>query len=72
MTPSEIDLALETLLTVRAELFPTLDEATLRRCYMLQRKYQFDQVRAASSQAMERVIDELVDQTTTADSIRSS
>ena len=58
------DLALQTLLAVRAELAPDVDEALLRACYAVQRRYQFSRDRAQSSIAMERLIDEAVDAST--------
>lgn len=56
------DLALQTLLAVRAELAPDIDEDLLRACYAIQRRYQFSNDRAQSSVAMERLIDEVVDE----------
>lgn len=58
------DLALQTLLAVRAELAPDVDEALLRACYAVQRRHQFSRERAQSSIAMERLIDEAVDAST--------
>ena len=55
------DLALQTLLAVRAELAPDVDEALLRECYAIQRRHQFNGDGAQSSVAMERLIDEAVD-----------
>ncbi len=55
------DLALQTLLTVRGETAPDVDEALLRACYAVQRRHQFNRDRAQSSVAMERLIDEAVD-----------
>ena len=55
------DLALQTLLAVRAEVAPNVDEALLRACYAVQRRHQFSSDRAQSSVAMERLIDEAVD-----------
>jgi len=54
------DLALETLLAIRAEIAPTLDENLLRRCYDIQKKHQFSSDRSQSAQAMDRLIDECV------------
>ncbi len=51
------DLALQTLLSVRAEIAPHLDEKLLRLCYQIQRKHQFSGERAVSSKAMEDIID---------------
>jgi hypothetical protein len=54
------DLALATLLEVRAELAPDLDEDLLRTAYAIQRRHQFSEEHAQSSAAMERLIDEAV------------
>ena len=54
------DLALETLLAVRLEIAPDLDEDLLRRCYEIQRKHQFARERSHSAQAMERLIEDRV------------
>jgi len=56
----ENDLALETLLSVRADLAPDLDERLLRSCYAVQKKHQFDRDRGLSSQAMDRLMDDQV------------
>lgn len=55
------DLALQTLLMVRGEAAPDLDEHLLRDCYMVQRRYQFSADRTQSSVAMERLIDQAVE-----------
>lgn len=55
------DLALQTLLAVRAEVSPGIDESLLRACYDVQRRHQFSSDRVQSSVAMERLIDEAVD-----------
>lgn len=55
------DLALQTLLAVRTEVAPNVDEALLRACYAVQRRHQFNSDRTQSSVAMERLIDEAVD-----------
>lgn len=57
----EDDLALQTLLNVRAELAPDIDEKLLRACYAIQRRHQFNSDRTQSSVAMEKLIDESVD-----------
>jgi hypothetical protein len=54
------DLALETLLSVRADVAPDLDEQLLRSCYAIQKKHQFERDRGPSSQAMDRLIDDRV------------
>jgi hypothetical protein len=61
MTSESDDLALQTLLAVRAEIAPNVDEALLRACYAVQRRHQFNRGQAQSSVAMERLIDEAVD-----------
>lgn len=58
------DLALQTLLALRAEIAPSVDEALLRECYAVQRRHQFSSDRAQSSVAMEKLIDEAVDAST--------
>jgi hypothetical protein len=57
MTPSEDDLALQTLLAVAEETAPTLDATLLRQCYAIQKKHQFSEDRTQSATAMERLID---------------
>ena len=54
------DLALETLLSVRLEIAPDLDEDLLRRCYEIQKKHQFSRERSHSAQAMDRLIEDRV------------
>lgn len=54
------DLALSTLLSVRAEIAPDLDEELLKKAYAIQRRHQFSDDHAQSSSAMERLIDEAV------------
>ena len=54
------DLALETLLPTRDAVAPDIELATLRQCYLIQRRHQFDADRTFSSKAMERLIDETV------------
>ena len=51
------DLALQTLLAVRSETGPQLDEQLLRRCYAIQKRHQFSEDRALSATAMERLVD---------------
>jgi hypothetical protein len=55
------DLALATLLAVRAEIAPDLDDELLKKAYAIQRRHQFSDDHAQSSAAMERLIDEAVD-----------
>lgn len=57
------DLALQTLLSVRAEIAPDLDEQMLRQCYAVQREHQFSGDRVQPSRALERLIDEAVSAT---------
>ena len=54
------DLALETLLAIRAEIAPDLDEELLRRCYDIQKRHQFARDRSHSTQGMDRLIEERV------------
>ena len=60
LTTEDEDLALQTLLTVRADVTPQVSEALLRSCYAIQRRHQFSEDRAQSFAAMERLIDEAV------------
>jgi hypothetical protein len=55
---NERDLALETLLEMRREAAPDLDEALVRSCYAIQKRHQFDDSRGASAQAMDKLIEE--------------
>lgn len=57
---SSDDLALDTLLSVRSEMAPNLDEDLLKSCYLIQRRHQFSTDRNQSVTAMERLVDELV------------
>jgi hypothetical protein len=54
------DLALQTLLLARLEAAPSLDEDVLRKCYAIQKRYQFSEERVTSMAAMERLIDAMV------------
>ena len=58
MVENSDDLALETLLAIRAEIAPDLDEVLLRRCYEIQKKYQFSLDRSHSARAMDRLIED--------------
>ena len=62
MNDEDGDLALQTLMAVRAEVSSTLDEELLRLCYAIQKKYQFSEDRTMSTTAMEHLIDEKVAQ----------
>ena len=55
------ELGLETLLAVKAELGADLDDELLEACLEIQKKYQFNQDRALSTQAMNRLIDDRVE-----------
>lgn len=54
---SDDDLTLETLLSVRQELDPAIDELLLKQCYQIQKRFQFSEDRSASQTEMERLID---------------
>lgn len=54
------DLAMQTLLAVRSEIAPDIDEKLLLDCYAIQKRHQFSDDRTQSSTAMERLIDEEV------------
>jgi hypothetical protein len=62
MSNNDIDLALQTLIAVRTEVAPQLDEELLLQCYAVQKKYQFSDDRSMSTSAMERLIDAKVAQ----------
>ncbi|MFE0754301.1 hypothetical protein ACFW16_10135 [Inquilinus sp. NPDC058860] len=62
MSGNEVDMALQTLISAMAEVAPSLDSELVRQCYLIQKKYQFSDDRAASMGAMERLIDALVTQ----------
>ena len=55
------ELGLETLLAVKAELGVDLDDELLEACFKIQKKYQFNHDRTLSIQAMDRLIDDLVE-----------
>ncbi len=57
MSDEREDLALQTLLAAKLEIAPHLDEDLLRKCYAIQKKYQFSDDRSMSASAMERLID---------------
>lgn len=54
------DLALTTLMSVRADVAADLDQEILAKAYAIQRRHQFSDDHAQSSAAMERLIDEAV------------
>ena len=54
------DLALDALLAIKPDVAPDLSIDVLKKCYDLQKRHQFDHDRVASSQAMERLIEEEV------------
>lgn len=60
MSEQNDDLGLETLLSVRASLRPSVDEQLLRQCYIIQKRHQFDRDRTQSSTAMERLVETAV------------
>jgi len=51
------DLTLETLLAVRSEVASDLDETLLKRCYQVQKQFQFSDDRALAAAEMEKLID---------------
>lgn len=63
MSDEDDDLALQALVAARTEIAPLLDEALLRQCYAIQKKYQFSDDRSTSANAMERLIDAMVTKT---------
>jgi hypothetical protein len=54
------DLALDALLGIKLNLAPELSTDLLKKCYDLQKRHQFDHDRVASTQAMDRMIEEEV------------
>ena len=54
------ELGLETLLEVRTKLGISLDDNLLTKCFKIQKKYQFNQDRTLSKQAMDRLIEDCV------------
>ncbi len=64
MTTNSDDLALETLLAIRAEIAPEIDEQIIRSCYTIQKKHQFDRDRAVAAQAMENLVEQYLDKIT--------
>jgi hypothetical protein len=61
MPDTSDDLVLETLLAIRKEVAPDLDEKLVRSCYAIQKKHQFDRDHALPTQAMDRLIEQRVD-----------
>ena len=59
MKPDE-DLTLETLLAVRSEKEFDVDEALLKQCYQVQKRFQFNDDRTVSLAEMEKLIDAYV------------
>lgn len=57
---SDVDMTLETLLSVRTELAPGVDEQLLRQCYQIQKRFQFSADRSVSTAGMEKAIDEFL------------
>lgn len=51
------DLTLETLLAVRGEVAVDLDESLLKRCYQIQKQFQFSDDRSLAAAEMEKLID---------------
>ena len=55
------ELGLETLLAVRIELGVDVDDDLLEACFEIQKKYQFNHDRTLSTQAMDRLIEDRVE-----------
>lgn len=60
MSPPNSDNALEVLLDVREKVAPELDEKLLRRCYEIQRTFQFDRDREIPLTTTRRLIEQFV------------
>ena len=50
-------MTLDTLLVVREEIGGDLDEALLKLCYQVQKRFQFSDDRTMSATEMEKLID---------------
>ena len=61
MSDTSDDLVLDTLLAIRKEVAPDLNEQLVRSCYAIQKKHQFDRDHALPTQAMDRLIEQRVD-----------
>lgn len=53
-------LVVEVILASREEVAPDLDQELLKKCYSIQRRFQFSKTGEQASAAMERLIDEAV------------
>lgn len=61
--PDNRELGLETLFAVKTELGVELDNDLLESCFEIQKKYQFNQDRTLSTQAMDSLIEDRVEKT---------
>lgn len=57
MTTPVNDIALSTLIAARESIAPKLDDDTVQKCYLIQKKYQFSDDRSLSLAAMERLVE---------------
>lgn len=57
MSKEDEDLALQTLLANRLQVAPDLDDELLKRCYAIQKKYQFSDDRSLPATAIEKLVD---------------
>lgn len=58
----DYELGLQTLFAIRTELGIDLDDDLLEACFKMQKKYQFNHDRTLSTQAMDRLIEDHVEQ----------
>lgn len=61
MTNPEDDIALSTLISVCESIAPELDRDIVRKCYVIQKKYQFSEDRSLSMAAMERLVEDALE-----------
>ena len=65
---NESDLGLETLLDVKLALNVDVDDNLLEACFKIQKKHQFSHDRTLSTKAMERLIEDRVQNSVKLDS----
>lgn len=58
---SEMDIALEILLSLKAEVAPDLSDGIVQQCFFVQKNNQFTSDRSIPMSEMEKVIDAEVD-----------
>ena len=58
---NKLNLGLETLLKIKSEMDVKLDDNLVEACFNIQKKYQFNQDKTLSINAMDHLIEESVD-----------